>query len=364
MRALRAALVAVAAATVGGTPVADARPCGRPVSDGGIPPWQVQLRGVVESIHGNVLRVGANTVVLPPDVHALRLDDGLCPSRESYRVARTPRVGRLYELDGTLRPDGTVLAFDFRWASPAYVEEIGGEEFLFPEAVTGICDAYDGAALTVAGVRLEIVPDGPGREGDEVHVPGGTGLWEIAPGAGDAVGASFVRTPDGRLLARDVLMIRPSGGGTRLAGTIRAFSREGRTLEVDGVAVAFDPDETFVTSPGDPWGGNGPLWDTWSDPPPVVVGRLVEVEGVLREGVVDAEVIQLGRLASRHGGRRPSRRAWMRVNGVVESAGASAFVVNGLAFGHDGPPPPAGARVHVRARLTTDGASATSVRVR
>jgi hypothetical protein len=79
---------------------------GREISDGGAPPWQVQFHGVLESVRGNRLRVGRNTVVLPGDIHALRMDDGGCPDPREYSraccasgsgtrwTARSARTGR------------------------------------------------------------------------------------------------------------------------------------------------------------------------------------------------------------------------------------------------------------------------------
>jgi len=363
-------------------PRSEACPTGDPVNgDGDTVPHEVYLAGFVERVSGRVLRVGSNVIRIPADKRALPSDDGYCYSDLEDVFFDRAVVGDVVEVDGSLLPDGTILAYQ--------LARTDGEPDANAEVVSGIVESVGDGTFTVAGESLTIVPDRAGAGGEPVadwaFVQGGTSFDGVAEYVkdgrlvlvlpGDAVAASVVRTDDGRVLANYVV-VRETGEATVVVGTLRAWDAATADLDVDGVTVRVDVEGTWIVK-------SPPAHVDFEDldasyfvsaaDVPTILGAWARVRGVLRDGVVVADSVVVTdvpdatKRAKRHG---PGR---LKTRGVVTGVGAGRIDVNNLgvrvgrrprnaAVAARTPRLALGARLSVSARLVADGPVALAVR--
>jgi hypothetical protein len=323
-------------------------------------PHFVDVTGLpVEAVDGRRLTVGGMTVIVPEDPRAELFFTCGGPDWDLVEYERV-RVGDLVGVWGSLRRDGTVLAYSLwrgEWAE-------AGE----PVAVGRVTDA---AYVDDAGDPLLVSFDVGGEtyttgivepqwtEFDGAHEELGV-VRPVLPG--DLVVVTYVLGDDGTRTARWVT-VRQSGEGTLLQGVITAEDQGGlSTIEVDGLncyvqdaSYAYDPDR---------------IGDDDQDAA-IRVDRRVALHGTLRDGIVIASFVDvLGDGPTGPSKRRPSR---LRALGIVDEVHDGGATVSGLRVdaaprGHRGAPRAlrvaAGDRVQVDGVVREGRAVATRIRRR
>jgi len=343
---IAAPLVAVAL-----TLVAPKKAAGDPIDAGDADvPYEVDGAGYVTSMTDRTFTIGEVTFELPASLARLARRSELEQNDEDPAmdfVFERFGVGDWIDAGGTLRADGTVLAF---WAAhedapdpyddsyttlyaSGIVESVDGDPFHpdgafigeapFTFVVNGKTYRYDTSAADLSSSHDSFDATDP-IDGSDIPVA------LIEPG--DTVFIGYQLDDDG---VRGTIYVysRMSGSDTVVSGTITDVWNDGSEFAIDGVHAVCDGntalefrDPADTDDPSDP--------DSAGDEfPGLTIGQIVEGTGVLRSGVVFLDKLVVVREPGSPGAKRLAKRAGkLRAHGVIEETRADGtVVVSGLA---------------------------------
>jgi hypothetical protein len=301
-------------------------------------PYRVEAFGEVTAVSGRHFRVGEVNFELPESRSQLAWCGPADERDEDYGYERF-RVGDYIGTGGSLRADGSVLAYwayhatpddaddpDARYAS-GIVQSVSGDpqlESMTWFVIDGNSYVYDSDYADYDTSHPDLLassPDDPDADYIEMDL--------IAPG--DTLFVEYAVDDAG--VRRVIWMYsRMSGSDTVVAGTITQTWDEGNQFAVDGIPAVCDDYTTLAFRDPRDIGDPRDPDDDGSDFESVEVGQIVEVTGVLRNGVIFADLLVIVREADSPGAARLAKRAGrLRAHGTlsdVETDGTA--LVSGL----------------------------------
>lgn len=332
-----AGLLGVAVAILA-APSSRAVGCTEDSSDDGVP-YEVDGAGQVTAMSGRRFQIGDVTFEMP----ASRSQRPWClgPYERDDEALTYDRihVGDWIEAGGSLRADGTVLAY-WTYLSTREAEDDPNAAIAsgVVESVDGAPESGNGSSFVVGGVTYRTDPDNFEITGSHDYLSAtdpvtGEDLPIDSIAAGDTAFVTYHVDDSGARVASYVF-VRMSGSETQLAGTITAVWNDGDEFAVDGVPAVCDDatqlvfrdpvDSTDPTDPdsaGDEFGG-------------LRVGQIVEMTGVLRDGIVFGDRLVIVKEPESPGARRLAKRyGRLRARGVLDGVqGDGTVVVSGLSI--------------------------------
>jgi len=377
---MRFAGLAVAAAAVLTAPSSKAVGCTEDSSYDGVP-FEVDGSGQVTAIDGRRFTIGDVTFEMPSSRSRRQWCLGPDERDDEMLTYDRFRVGDWIEAGGSLRQDGTVLAY---WT---YLSDAGAEDDPSALIASGVVESVDGdfeseftGTFVVNGVTYRLDPNGLEISNSHEFLQAtdpvtGEDLPFDSIAAGDTAFVTYHLSDSGDRLASYVF-VRMSGSESRLAGTITAVWADGTEFAVDGVpAVCDDATQLVYRDPAD-WGEIGDPESAGDNFEGLAVGQIVDLTGVLRDGVVFGDRLVVVREPGSPGAKRLARRAGrLRARGVLDGVEADGtIVVEGLAVKTRGrvarsvlksaPAPLLGRRVDVDASVRDGVIVASTIRRR